>query len=66
MREQLIHLIFAKYLFFTFSPLMIIIMFSSNTFKCLGILMGSLKIYWLQMGFFTDAQTVLKDDQTDL
>ena len=28
--------------------------------------MRSLKIYWLQMGFFTDAQTVLKDDQTNI
>ena len=28
--------------------------------------MRSLKIYWLKMGFFTDAQTVLEDDQTNL
>ena len=57
---------FCKILFSHFPPLMIIIMFSSNTFKCLGILIRSLKIYWLQMGFFTDAQTVLEDDQTNL
>ena len=64
MREQLTHLVFAKYFFSHFFPLMIIIMFSSNTFKCLGILIRSLKIYWLQMGFFTDAQTVLEVDHT--